>query len=426
MLVKNGIVFDYAGKINGEKLDILIEGGRIRSIGKKIRKDDPEVVDAKGLYVVPGLVDMHAHLREPGQTHKETIETGTASAAKGGVTTVLTMPNTNPPLDNPPVIAGLAEELRKRSAIRVLIASTMTTGRLGKDSVDMKANLDAGCAVFSDDGSGIQDPAVMSAVCKNAVMNKALLLEHPEMEILSGKAPVSYGRLEKLFGMQGQPAESESLPIILFGTIAGMTGARIHFTHLSTEQSLEAVRLLKQKYGKLITCDCTPHHIALCDRDIKNASDTDKKINPPLRPASDRDAIIKAIRKGLVDAIATDHAPHAAGEKAGTFANALPGSTGFETFLPVTFSELVLKKAVSMTEWVRLVSFGPSMILGIDCGRIAKGRPADLAIFDPETPFTVRKDSLLSLSKNTAFEGRKYFGEVRFTLSAGKIVYRKK
>jgi dihydroorotase len=424
MLIKNGSVFDFAGKIKGEKLDILIEGDKIKAVRKNILADDKTIIDARGMCVVPGLVDMHAHLREPGQTHKETIETGTASAAKGGITTVLTMPNTNPPLDNPERILSLASELKKRSKIGVLISSAMTQGRQGLLCVDMAANLSAGCSVFTDDGSGIQDPAVMVVICENAVKSHALLMEHPEMEILSRKGPVSYGRLEKLFGMKGQPAESESLPIVLFGTIAGMLGARMHFTHVSTESSLDAVLLLKKTYGGLITCDCTPHHIALSDKDIRNASDTDKKINPPLRPESDREAVVHALKKGWVDAIATDHAPHAANEKQGTFENALPGSVGFETFLPVTYTELVIKKVISMTEWVRLVSYGPAKILGLNKGQIKKGCAADITIFDPKESFTVRKENLVSLSKNSAFTGKKYQGVVKITLSDGKIVYR--
>lgn len=424
MLIRNGTVYDYANGIKGEKLDILIEGGRIRQIKKRITAEDKDVFQAKGLFVVPGLVDMHAHLREPGQGYKETIETGTASAAKGGITTVLAMPNTVPPVDNPEIIKTLSEEIKKRAIVNVLLASAMTEGRKGEKPVDLAANLAAGCAVFTDDGSGIQDPRVMMEICAAAVKKSVLLMEHPELEFLSNKAPIGKGRLEKLFNLAGQPAEAESLDILLFGSIAGLQGARIHFTHISTEKSVIAIKLLKEEYGKLITCDCTPHHIALTEKDIKSIDDTNKKINPPLRQESDRKAIEKGLRKGIIDAIATDHAPHAANEKAGGFEKALPGTIGFETLLPVTYTALVKSKQISMMEWVKLTSYNPSKILGIKKGSIGKEDIADITVFDPDADFVVNEKNIVSKSKNSAFLGKKYKGVVKMTVCGGKEVYK--
>ena len=423
MLIKNGTVFDFANGVRGERLDILVRDGIISALGKNIAGAGDEILDAKGLFVVPGLVDLHVHLREPGQQHKETIETGTASAAKGGVTTVLAMPNTNPPVDSPAVIGQLLGEIKNRAKINVLVASSMTGARKGQNAVDFAANLAAGCAAFSDDGSGIQDPVVMTEICEAAVKTGALLVEHPELDFLSNKAPVGKGRLEKLFKLPGQPAEAESLAILMFGNVAGIRGARIHFTHISTEQSVKAVALLKERYGKLITCDCTPHHIALSDRDIRSVEDTNKKINPPLRPESDRKAIVRGLKTGTIDAVATDHAPHTAEEKKGGFEKALPGSVGLETFLPVTYTTLVAKKEIGMMEWVRLVSLNPSNILGIKKGSLGKGDAAGITLFDPNADFFVEEKNIVSKSKNSAFLGRKYKGVPVVTICGGRTVY---
>lgn len=424
MLIRNGIVFDFANGVKGEKLDILVRGNKIVQVKKRIEDEDKDTVNAKGLFVVPGLVDMHAHLREPGQAYKETIDTGTASAAKGGITTVLAMPNTVPPVDNPDIIRSIAQEINKRALVNVLIASATTVGRKGEKAVDFAANLVAGCAAFSDDGSGVQDPKVMLDICAKAAEKKILLIEHPELDFLSNKAPIGTGRLEKLFNMKGQPAEAESLAILLFGTIAGLKGARIHFTHISTEKSVQAVKHLKEEYGKLITCDCTPHHIALSDKDVKSMTDTNKKIFPPLRPESDRKAIEKGLRKGTIDAIATDHAPHSAEEKSGGFEKALPGSIGFETLLPVTYTSLVKSGQISMMEWVKLTSYSPSKILGIKKGSIGKGDIADITVFDPEASATVNEKDIVSKSKNSAFLGKKFNGVVKLTVCDGKVVYK--
>ncbi len=428
IIVKNGLVFDYKNKINGEKLDLLIKEGIIVKIARNIEMSGRKVIDAESFYIIPGLVDMHSHLREPGQTNKETIESGTLSAAKGGIATVVAMPNTEPAIDNPDIIRKLKEIIDVKAVIEVLIASSMTKGRKGIDPVDFIKNTAAGCACFSDDGSAIQNYKTITEVCRLAKESSALLIEHPETDFLAKDNQgipfrVSYGKIEQKFGIKGQPAESESLDILRLGNIAGMIGEKVHFTHISTEKSAEAIRYLKKTYPGLFTCDCTPHHLTLSESDIISFSDTDKKINPPLRPESDRRAIESVVIEGLIDAIATDHAPHTEEEKGLGFDKAPFGTVGFETFLPVTFSELVKKGKITMIDWINLVSYKPSQILGIARGVIEEGKYADLTIFNPDEPVTITKSSFISKGKNSAFTGRTFHGAVKYTLSRGKIVY---
>lgn len=423
MLIKNGLVFDDQNGINGEALDILIEGDLIRKVGRNLSSKKEPVLDAKGNFVIPGLVDMHAHLREPGQEHKETILTGTRAAAKGGITTLLAMPNTSPPADNPAAIKDLNARIDKDALVEVLIASAMTRGRKGKEAVDFDKNRLAGCSAFSDDGSSVQDISLLMDICGKAKKENVLLIEHPEIELLSKGYPVNRGRLERLIGVKGQPSEAESLDILILGTIAGMTGAKVHFTHISTKVSLNAVKFLKKSYPGLFTCDCTPHHLALSEEDIHSTEDTSKKMNPPLRSEKDRRAMLKGLAKGWIDAVATDHAPHTDEEKAAGFEKAPFGSIGFETFLPVTFTTLVKNGDLTMLEWVRLVSASPARILGVERGMIAPGRRADLVLFDPNGKVPVTRDSIISKSKNSAFLGRSYYGAVQYTIHKGKTVF---
>lgn len=406
-----------------KSLDILIKDEKIIKIGKDIKHEDCNIIDSGGLYIIPGLVDMHAHLREPGQTHKETIKTGTMSASKGGITTVLTMPNTTPALDNPEIIRDLKSKIEKEALIEVLIASAMTKERKGLEPVDFIRNSKNGITAFSDDGSGLPSLDIMVEVCKRAHETQSLLIEHPECDLLLLKSPISHGKLEKKFGIQGQPAEAEEIDILTLGTIAGTLGVRVHFTHISTEKSVEAIKFLKRFYPEFITCDCTPHHLFLSENDITSKTDTNKKINPPLRPESDRLAIEMGLLDGWIDAIATDHAPHSEAEKKQDFAKAPSGTIGFETFLPVTFSHLVKGNKISILEWINLVSYKPAKILGIERGTLETGKQANITIFNPDEKTTIKKSGFISKGKNSAFINREYSGVVKHTICGGEIVY---
>ena len=405
------------------KADIVIENGLIRYIGENAEYASEPVIDADGLYAIPGIIDLHCHLREPGGEQKETIKTGTYSAAKGGITTVLAMPNTNPPMDDPMIYAKMHEIAKRDACIDVKFASTMTRDRKGRDPVDFVENSACGYIAFTDDGSGIADENLILELSRRAKNIDALLLEHPEYLPLSNNAPCSYGKLEEILEMQGQSAESESLDILKMGAIAGMVGARVHFTHISTHKSVEAVRMLKRLYPKRITADTTPHHFRLSEDD-NLIPEPNKKMNPPLRPESDRIAIERALIFGSIDAIATDHAPHTQEEKNVGFIHSPFGVVGFETELSVTFTHFVKQNRNSMLDLVKLLCWNPARILRLeDRGVIENGKAGDITLFDPEAKWTVTPDALVSRSKNSAFLGKEFFGKVKYTIHRGKVVY---
>lgn len=421
-LIRQGRVFSSGLPDDGAVLDIEIDAGVIRQIAPSIDPAGKDVIDASGCFVIPGLVDLHAHFREPGGEQQETFESGSRAAAHGGITTALAMPNTTPPLDHPAILQKITSRLSGAAGIHIALTSAMTLGRKGKEPVDFAANQAAGASAFSDDGTGVSDEAVLLEICRQAAATGALLIEHPENACLSKGAPLSEGSLSQKWGLTGQAAEAESLDILKFGTIAGMLGARIHFTHISTEKSLEAVRFLKKIYGSRITADVTPHHLLLSENDNPDL-DPLKKMNPPLRPESDRAALEQGLLEGVIDAIATDHAPHTAESKQRPFAEAPFGVTGFETWLPATFTHFVKSGKASMKQWLDWVCARPAAILGVPGGRLAVGSPADLAVFGPADEVRIEPGFFLSRSQNSAFLGHAFFGRVRHTLCAGRTVY---
>ncbi len=427
MIIKNGIVFSYP-EIDGERLSIKIDRGVVKKIGQNILPEEGEkVIDAKNMYVIPGLVDLHAHFRTPGFEYKEDFITGSNAAAKGGITTAVAMPNTKPTIDNPSIIRELKEEIKNKSKIEILISSAMTKDRNAKDIVNIKENKKAGAIFFTDDGSDINDPVVIFNLTKEAYKNKALLFVHPEIHSLTENKPFNKGELNSFFGMEGQPSEAESLSILIFGLIAGMNNTNVHFTHISTKKSVEAIRFLKERFGSKISCDATPHHLILNDKDLINSAlDMNKKINPPLRSEEDRVAIEKALLGGTIDVIATDHAPHSKEEKSLSIDKALPGSIGFETFLPSTFTHLVKSNKMSVINWIKLITYFPSRIINIDRGEIKKGKKANIVIFNPDEKIKIDENFFLSKSKNSAFMGKEFYGKVYHTIARGEIVFYEK
>jgi len=424
LIIKGGFVFDHRNHINGQVLDIRVEHGKISALRRQIKPEEGEkVIDAEGKYVIPGIVDMHCHLREPGGEHKETVKTGTSAAAKGGITTLLAMPNTNPALDNPHVLYRLQAAIRKESRIEVKVASAMTRNREGAEPVNFAQNKQAGYTAFSDDGDGVSDEKLLYEICYQAKNAGALLIEHPEDVFLSKKEPCSYGKIADILKTLGQSAESESLDILKFGTIAGSVGARAHFTHISTRKSVEAVRMLKRLYPGLITADTTPHHLRLSEDD-NLLLDPNLKMHPPLRPEDDRIAVERAVIFGTIDAIATDHAPHSPEEKDAGFIKAPFGVIGFETALSVVFTHLVKQHRTSMLDMVKLMCANPAKILRLEeGGAIQETKRADITVFDPDKRWTVKPEGFISKSKNSAFLDKELWGSVRYTLYAGEIVY---
>ncbi len=428
MVIKNGIVFNTKPIINGEKLDIKIEKSIIKKIALEIpAQANEKIIDARNLFIIPGLVDLHSHLRTPGQEYKEDFITGGKAAAKGGITTAIAMPNTNPAIDNSEILKNLYNKAKKESAIEILFSSSMTKSRDGVNIVNIKENKKAGAVFFTDDGSDINNPNIIFNITKEASKYKALLFVHPEWHPLTKDKFFNKGYLDKFFGIEGQPEDAESISILIFGLISGFNNARVHFTHISTKKSVEVIKFLKDKFGDLITCDTTPHHLILTEYDVLNQKiDPNKKINPPLRSEESRQAIEEAIIDGTIDAIATDHAPHSEEEKSTQIDKVPFGSIGFETFLPSTFTHLVKSGKISLISWLNLTSYKPSKIINIDRGVIRPKKIANLVIFDPHEKVNVDRNFFESKSKNSAFIGKNFHGKVYYTISKGEIIYYEK
>jgi len=428
MIIKNGVVFNNFPEIDGERLDIKIEKGIVRKIAKSILPSrGEEVIDASSLFVIPGIVDIHAHLRTPGYEYKEDFVSGSNAAASGGITTVVAMPNTMPPLDSPDIILSTYDRLKKESIIEVFLSSAMTKKRDGKEIVDLRKNLKAGAIFFTDDGNDINDLGLIEKLCSAGKNERALLFVHPETHSMTNGKFFNYGKLNEYFRKEGQFVESESHSILLFGLVAIKYRTRIHFTHISSAKSLEVIELLKSIASDLITCDVTPHHLLLTEEDlIKPRLDTNKKINPPLRSENDRKALENGIISGIIDCVATDHAPHSKSEKSLEIERAPFGTTGFETLLPSTYTFFVKNKKINMLDWLKLLSYNPSRIIGIDRGTIKKGGLANITVFNPLEEIFVDENFLTSKSKNNAFIGKRFYGCVYYTIYKGKIVYKKK
>jgi dihydroorotase len=424
LLLKGGRVIDPAGQRDGA-FDVLIEDGRIARVGRDLPVDGAEVFDvARGGLVVPGLVDMHVHLREPGQEHKETIATGTASAVAGGFTAVACMPNTDPVNDH----AGITQFILKKAAeaglARVYPIGAVSLGSRGEQLAELGEQRTAGCVAFSDDGRPVATALLMRRALEYAGMLNTPIIDHCEDPSLKGDGVAHEGFRASSLGLRGIPGAAESLMVERDISLAELTGAHFHVAHMSARQSLRAVRAGKDR-GVRVTCEVAPHHFTLTDDALAAPVqyDTNVKMNPPLREAADRDAMLEGIADGSVDAIATDHAPHHADEKMVEFDRAPFGIVGLETAVPIVFDRLVHAGRITLKRMVELLSVNPARILGIPGGSLAEGAAADITILDPDRPVTVHAASLRSRSKNTPYDGWQFRGGVAATIVGGRIVY---
>jgi dihydroorotase len=424
LLLKGGRVIDPAGQRDGA-FDVLIEDGRIARVGRDLPVDGAEVFDvARGGLVVPGLVDMHVHLREPGQEHKETIATGTASAVAGGFTAVACMPNTDPVNDH----AGITQFILKKAAeaglARVYPIGAVSLGSRGEQLAELGEQRTAGCVAFSDDGRPVATALLMRRALEYAGMLNTPIIDHCEDPSLKGDGVAHEGFRASSLGLRGIPGAAESLMVERDISLAELTGAHFHVAHMSARQSLRAVRAGKER-GVRVTCEVAPHHFTLTD-DVLAAPvqyDTNVKMNPPLREAADRDAMLEGIADGSVDAIATDHAPHHADEKMVEFDRAPFGIVGLETAVPIVFDRLVHAGRITLKRMVELLSVNPARILGLPGASLAEGAAADITILDPDRSVTVHAASLRSRSKNTPYDGWQFRGGVAATIVGGRIVY---
>ena len=421
ILLKNGTVIDYASNTE-EKLDILIEGEKIAKISENIESAD-KVIDCTDLYIMPGMIDIHCHLREPGGEHKETIETGSKSAVCGGFTTICPMPNTNPTPDSAIVLDRILSEAKRVNLCHVLPYSSVTKGEKGEELVDFEAQLNAGAIGFSDDGMPITNAAMIRDAMVKVNDIGSFIAEHCEEKSVSAGA-INAGPIADKLGIKGVLPEAEEIMAARDIVIAETNNLRTHICHISTETTVNMIRDAKKR-GVNVTCETCPHYYTFTVEEVLD-SGVNAKMNPPLREAKDKLAIIEGLKDGTIDAIITDHAPHSEEEKAKGLEKAPNGIIGFETALAATITNLVDKGHISYIDMVKLMSYNPAKILGIDKGEITEGKVADLTIFNPNEKYIYKKENIVSKSKNTPWIGKILKGKVKYTVVDGRIVYEDK
>ena len=420
LLIKNAIIIN-ADKMHKEPQDILIDKGIIVKVGTGL-KPVPTTIDAKGKLVFPGLIDMHIHLREPGREDKETIETGSKAAAKGGFTTVLCMPNTTPVIDNAMIVEAILKEAKRVGLVNVIPVGAITRGQNGEELTDMFELKQAGCMALSDDGKTVGNSRLMRLAMEYAKMTGLFLIEHCQDPALWNKGVMNEGDVSTVLGLKGDPGISETIIVGRDIELALYLNARIHMAHMSLKRSVELIRFAKSQ-GIQVTAEACPHHFTLTDEVVKTF-DTNTKVNPPLRTQEDVDAIKEGLKDGTIDCIVTDHAPHTAEEKEKDYDHAPYGMIGLETAVGLTITELVEKKVLSWTQMADRMSAAPARIVGLtNKGVIKEGADADITIIDPEKVWEVRKEDIVSKSKNSPFIGRKLKGAVAVTIYGGKVTY---
>ena len=419
ILLKNGTVVDYANNID-KKLDILIEGDKIVKIGENLTTNANKIIDCSGYIIMPGMIDVHCHLREPGGEHKETIETGTKSAVAGGFTTICPMPNTNPTPDSAIVLEQIIKRAKEVNLCNVLPFSSVTKGEKGQELVDFKAQLEAGAIGFSDDGMPVENSATIRKAMIEANKFGSFVAEHCEEKSVA-KGAINAGPIAEKLGVEGVLPEAEQIMAARDIVIAETNNLRTHICHISTKTTVDTIRSAKQR-GVKVTCETCPHYYAFTQDEVLE-SGVNAKMNPPLREEKDRLAIIEGIKDGTIDCIITDHAPHTDEEKSKGLATAPNGIIGFETALGATITNLVEPGHISYLDMVRVMSYNPAKLLGIDRGVIAEGKVADLTIFDPNREYVFLKENIVSKSKNTPWINKKLKGQVRYTVVSGRVVY---
>jgi dihydroorotase len=423
ILIKGGQVID-AGRFNG-LADVLIEDGKVAAVGKSLNlksqdKGQAAIIDAKGKLVVPGFVDLHVHLREPGFEHKETIKSGTAAAAAGGFTSVCCMPNTNPVNDNQSITEFILEQARAAGNCHVFPVGAITKGSEGKELAEIGDLRRAGCVAISDDGQPVMNSLVMRRAMEYALAFDLPVIDHCEDLHLSEGGCMNEGLVSTELGLPGIPPAAEEVMVARNLALAELTGARLHLAHVSTAGSVRMVRDAKAR-GIKVTAEACPHHFSLTEEAVQEFN-THAKMNPPLRTWKDVQAIKEGLRDGTIDAIATDHAPHAIQEKQLEFDAAPFGVVGLETALPLTLA-LVEEGVLSLEMAIEKLTAAPARVFGLAKGTLAMGADADVTIVDPEAAWVVDPARFLSMGRNTPFAGWKVKGRVSHTIVGGRLVY---
>ena len=421
ILIKNGRVLNPATGTD-EMLDVLVEDGIVKKMEKQIREEAERIIDAKGCYVMPGFIDLHVHLRDPGLTHKETIETGCLAAAHGGFTTILAMPNTKPVADCPEVIRYVHEKAKELGIVNVLQVGAVTKGQAGSELSNIEGMIKAGCPAISEDGKSVMNSRLYREAMKIAAKYDIPVLAHCEdINLVDGGVMNADTNAEKL-GQRGITNSVEDVIVARDIMLSRDTSAKLHLCHCSTKDSVAMVEKAKEE-GLKVTAEVCPHHFTLTSADIREEEITNYKMNPPLRTKEDVEALKAGLRDDIMDVISTDHAPHSAEEKNAPMEKAPFGIVGLETAACLTYTELVAKGYLTPMQMAAKMSYNPAKVIGIDKGDIAPGKVADIVIFDPNESYTIDKNEFKSMGKNTPFHGYQVIGRVRMTLTGGKVVY---
>lgn len=420
ILIKNGYVIDPATD-KEEICDILIEDNYIVQVGQNITLDADQIIDATDCYVMPGFIDLHVHLREPGFEYKETIETGALAAAHGGFTSICPMPNTNPVIDSANMVAYLSDKSKNEAVVNILPVGAVTIGQVGKDLADIAGMVKAGAVAISEDGKSVMDTALYKKAMAIAKEEGIVVLAHCEDKSLVQGGVMNAGKKAKELEMPGITNAVEDIIAARDILLAKETGAKLHLCHCSTKDSAWMVGKAKEE-GLPVTAEVCPHHFALTDEDIVD-DDADYKMNPPLRSKEDVQALKEALRDNIIDVIATDHAPHSEEEKKRSMKEAPFGIVGLETAFALTMTELVKTGYLTPRQLVEKMSLNPAKVLGINKGTLKEGAIADIVIANPNEEYIIDTKDFVSKGKNTPFHGKKVYGKVLYTLVDGQVVY---
>ena len=421
LLIRGGTVIDPAQGYNGPG-DVLVDNGVIAAVGQNLGADGAKVIDASGFIVAPGFVDMHVHLREPGEEYKEDIASGTRAAAAGGFTSVVCMANTRPPIDTEGLVRFVRERARTAGVVNVYPVAALTRGLEGKELTEAGSLRAAGAVALSDDGHPVADAELMRAAVQYAAMFALPVIDHCQDPSLSAGGVMHQGYWSTVLGLRGQPGEAEALQVARDVMLARLTGAHIHIAHVSSRYSVELIRRAKAE-GLNITAEVTPHHLVLTDAIVNDMGyDTNTKTNPPVREEADRRALREALRDGVIDAVATDHAPHHQDDKLVEYDYAAPGIVGLETAVGLLNTELVETGWLDWERLVKAMSLAPARMLGLRRGTLGVGEVADITVIDPSYRWVVDPHRFYSKSRNTPFAGRSLVGRAHMTIVAGHVV----
>lgn len=421
LLIKHGRVVDpVSGTVSIQ--DLYIENGKVVQLEKDIRQEADQVIDADGLVVCPGLVDMHVHLRDPGLTYKEDIFTGTAAAAHGGVTSVACMANTDPVVDTPEQVRYVKDKAAQASGVHVYPIAAVSMGMRGEEPSDADALKKAGAIALSDDGCNVDNANLMRDVMIHAKrLDMPVLCHCEDTTMVEGRA-VNEGSVSRQLWLEGRPAIAEEIMVMRDAMLAEETGAHVHICHVSTAKSVDIIRRMKKR-GVAITCETCPQYFTLTEDEILTQGSM-ARVNPPLRTAKDIKGIIAGLKDGTIDAIATDHAPHSAEEKSRPLTRAPSGMVGLETSLAITLTELYHTGKMKLPEIIKRMTYTPASILRLSSkGRLSLGSDADITIFDPEEVWTIDPEQFASKARNTPFAGREVKGKVKYTIVGGNVIY---